>query len=286
MIPASIGQTDQFGNVVTRMGYSMKVNEKIRALTRHAPKRDAQFAYINEQKSAFQLRGDPIISVDSKKKELIGDFRVDGKVWCKQPIQVSDYKFASMAECVAAPYGVYDLGANKGYVWVGTSAGTPAFAVAAIREWWLVAGRHLYPSSKNLPILADAGGSNGCRCHAWKYRLQTEICDAFALTLTVAHFPAGCSKYNPVERRLFSHISMNWAGRPLSSLEIMLALIRGTSTQSGLTVDAFLLEGTFYGRETISRADIARVSTESHATRPVASLAQQQLSAFRQIPTA
>lgn len=254
--------------LLKQMGYSMKVNEKIRALTRHAPKRDAQFAYIKAQKLAFQERGDPVISVDSKKKELIGDFRADGKLWCKQPVQVNEYKFASMAECVAAPYGIYDVGANKGYVWVGTSADTPAFAVRAIKEWWMVAGRHLYPSAKNLLVLADGGGSNGYRSRAWKYRLQIELCDAFALTVTVAHFPTGCSKYNPVERRLFSHISMNWAGRPLSSLEIMLALIRGTSTQSGLTVDAFLLEGTFCGRETIPEAEMARLSIEGLATCP------------------
>jgi hypothetical protein len=250
------------------MGYSMKVNVKKRASTTHSPKRDAQFSYIAAQRAAFLAAGTPIISVDAKKKELIGNFRADGKSWCKEPINVSEYTYPSMAEYVATPYGVYDVWTNKGYVWVGTSGNTPAFAVTAIKRWWLYAGRYVYPEATNLLVLADGGGSNGCRCRAWKSELQTEICDGLGLTVTVCHYPPRCSKYNPIERRLFSHISMNWAGKPLTSLDLMLGYIRGTTTETGLTVEAFLLDGTFLQGQHVSKKAMDRLVLQQHQTCP------------------
>jgi hypothetical protein len=254
--------------LLKKMGYSMKVNVKKRASTAHSPKRDAQFKYISAQKAAFMVAGNPIISVDAKKKELIGDFKVPGTSWCKKPIEVSDYSFASMADCVATPFGVYDVRTNKGYVWVGTSGDTPAFAVMAIKQWWMYAGRHCYPDATSLLILADGGGSNGCRCRVWKHRLQKEFCDALGLPVTVCHYPTRCSKYNPIERRLFSHISINWAGKPLTSLPLMLGYIRGTTTETGLSVEAFLEDGDFPQREKVSKREMGQIALRCHDTFP------------------
>lgn len=194
------------------MGFSMKVNVKKRASTAYAPVRDAQFKYLASQKDVFLTAGLPVISVDAKKKELIGNFRAGGRTWRKTPIEVSEYTFASLAACVASPYGVYDLANNRGYVQVNTSVDSPERAVTAIRRWWHQAGCHAYPGATKLLILADGGGSNGCRCRAWKKQVQTQLCDGLRLTVTVCHYPPRCSKYNPIERRLFSHISMNWGG--------------------------------------------------------------------------
>jgi hypothetical protein len=250
------------------MGYSMKVNVKKRASTAHSPKRDAQFRYIASQKAAFLAAGNPIISIDAKKKELVGNFKANGRLWCKEAIEVSDYAFPSMAEYVATAYGVYDLSTNKGYVWVGTSGDTPAFAVTAVKHWWLYAGQHVYPDATSLLVLADGGGSNGHRCRAWKHRLQTELCDNLGLAVTVCHYPTRCSKYNPIERRLFSHISMNWAGKPLTSLDLILGYIRGTATETGLTVEAFLLEGDFPPGEQVSKTEMQQLTLRPHEICP------------------
>ena len=252
--------------LLKQMGYSMKVNVRHRASTAYAPKRDTQFKYIAEQKRVFLAAGDPVISVDTKKKELIGNFKANGRSWCKEAIEVDEYTLASLAECVATPCGVYDVRTNKGYVWVGTSGNTPAFAVTAIKRWWLHAGHHVYPEATNLLVLADGGGSNGCRCRAWKHELQTELSDGLGLTVTVCHYPPRCSKFNPVERRLFSHISMNWAGKPLSTLELMLGYIRGTTTKTGLTVEAFLLEGDFPLGQKVSKKEMDRLLLQRHQT--------------------
>jgi hypothetical protein len=250
------------------MGYSMKVNVKKRASTAHSPKRDAQFEYIAAQKAAFLAAGNPVISVDAKKKELIGNFKANGKSWCKSAIEVNAYTYGSLAECVATPYGVYDVRTNKGYIWVGTSGNTPAFAVTAIKRWWLHAGRYVYPEAASLLVLADGGGSNGRRCRAWRYQVQTELCDGLGLTVTVCHYPPQCSKFNPVERRLFSHVTMNWAGRPLSTLEVMLGYIRGTTTDTGLTVEAFHLEGAFAKGQQVSKKEMKGLALQPHQTCP------------------
>ena len=254
--------------LLRKMKYSMKVNVRSRASTTHSPKRDTQFQYIASQKARFLGAGLPVVSVDSEKKELIGDFWAAGAAWEKEAIKVSEHNFASMATCVATPYGVYDLATNKGCVCVGTSGNTPEFAVAAIRLWWEHAGRHVYPDATELLLLADGGGGNSCTCRAWKQQLQERLCDAFGLEVTVCHYPPGCSKYNPVERRLFSHISMNWAGKPLRTLELMLGYIRGTTTGSGLTVEAFLLEGEYATGKKVPENQFRRLAVRAHATCP------------------
>ena len=254
--------------LLKEMGYSMRVNVKTRASTRYSPKRDSQFEYIAQRKAAFLAAGCPVISVDCKKKELIGHFRASGQSWCDTAIQVNEHSFPSLAKCVAAPYGIYDILTNAGYVWVSTSRDTPASAVTAIKRWWLQSGRSMYPNAKELLILADSGGSNSCRSRAWKYSLQSDICDSCDLTVTVCHYPTGCSKYNPIERRLFSHISMNWLGKPLVSLEVMLGYIRGTTTQSGLSVQAFMMDEEFAGGQRVATPEMDTVAIHSHDTCP------------------
>ena len=165
----------------------------------------------------------------SQKKELIGDYRNNGRVWCRKAEEVYEHDFPDVAECKAVPFGIYDVTRNEGYVVVGTSNNTPEFSVNAIARWWEDVGQVAYPRTAELLILADGGGSNGSRARAWKLNLQDKVCDEFGLTVTVCHYPPGCSKWNPVEHRLFSQISCNWAGKPLRTLEMMLGYIRGTT---------------------------------------------------------
>jgi hypothetical protein len=174
--------------------------------------------------------------VDTKKKELIGNFRGKERSWCRQAPEVNEYDFSSEAECLAVPFGVYDLTKNAGYVVVGMSYNTPEFAVTSIARWWQEEGRHSHPGVGQLLILAGGGPSNGSRSGAWKVHLQEKVCDPFGLTVTVCHYPPGCSKWNRIEHKLFSQISKNWEGKPLRSLGIMLGYIRGTTTKKGLTV--------------------------------------------------
>ena len=250
------------------MGFSMRVNVKKRASTPHAPSRDPQFDYITAQRKAYLAANLPVISVDTKKKELIGNFMAKGRSWCKNPVEVNDYSFASLAECLAVPYGVYDVAKNHGYVYVGRSVDTPEFAATAVHKWWTDWGRQKYPGRTELLILADGGGSNGCRSRAWRKQVQIQLCDELGLTVTVCHYPPSCSKYNPIERRLFSHISMNWAGKPLLSLEVMLAYIRGTRTATGLAVEASLLEGEFKKGERVTKEELNRLALRPHEQCP------------------
>ena len=252
--------------LLRKLGYSLKVNVKQRAATVNSPKRDAQFSYIAQQRAKFLESGWPILSVDCKKRELIGGFRANGSAWCKGAIQVNEHSFASLASCVATPYGVYDIARNHGYVCVGTSRATPSFAVASLRRWWTETGQGAYPTATHILLLADGGGSNGYRCRAWKANLQSMLCDKFGLTITVCHYPPRCSKYNPIERRLFSHISMNWTGKPLYDLDMMLAYIRGTTTQSGLVVDVSQLDGEFPEGERVSRIVMEGLAVRGHET--------------------
>lgn len=224
--------------MLRKMGYSLRANKKKQAGAQH-PDRDEQFRYIKSQKAAFGEEGHPIISVDSKKKELIGNYRREGKTWRKEAIE-TDTHFASYAQCVAVPFGIYDVAQNTGYVTVGISHNTAEFSVNCIVVWWATHGRSLYPHRDRLLILADGGGGNGSSLRAWKNDLQTKLCDMFGLTVSVSHYPPGCSKWNPIEYRLFSQISINWAGRPLRNLEMMLGFIRGTTTTTGLKVEASL----------------------------------------------
>jgi hypothetical protein len=193
-------------------------------------------------KRLFQARGHPIISVDAKKKELIGNFKNAGRAWGQHDTVVNVHDFLGDALGRAVPYGIYDLQHNQGYVYVGTSADTSEFAVEAIYRWWTDPDRPTFPDESRLLILSDAGGSDGCRFRLWKQQLQVQLADRLGIEVMVCHYPTGASKWNPIEHRLFSYISLNWAGQPLRSLDKMLGYIRGTTTTAGLTVKAFLLD--------------------------------------------
>ncbi len=221
------------------MNYSLRVNQK-KIAADSSPARDPQFHYISSLRTRFQRRGFPIISVDTKKRELVGNFKNAGAKWDRSPELVRDHDFRSDSIGVAIPYGIYDQLANRGSVFVGISHDTPAFAVHSIAGWWKREGSARYGRARRLLILADTGGSNGSRCRNWKLELQGQLCNAFDLTVTVAHYPTGASKWNPIEHRLFSEISKNWAAEPLDSYHKILNFIRTTETQTGLIVKAYL----------------------------------------------
>ena len=225
------------------LGYALQANRK--SLCASNPHRDQQFRYLTCHRRQFSHNGYPIISVDTKKKELVGQFKNNGRLWCREPILVQDHDFRSQAQGLAIPYGIYDLQANRGFVVVGTSHDTPSFAVEALCQWWRRQGCHRYPGAPELLILADDGGSNGSRCRAWKLALQEKLVDRYQMAVTVCHYPAGASKWNPVEHRLFSEISKNWAGQPLIDYSTILRLIVTTRTQTGLAVRC-ALDTTYY----------------------------------------
>lgn len=218
-------------------GYSVRKNR--RCLSRPSPPgRDQQFQRIFKLIESCQREQIPIICVDTKKKELIGWFANPGGVWCKEATPVNDHDFLSDAEAKAVPYGVYDRLNHRGVIYVGDSKDTPEFAVDCITKWFCTEGRSRYPNPDRLVILADCGGSNSNRAKAWKYFLQEKLSDPYQVQVTVAHFPSGSSKWNPIEHRLFSAISLNWKGRPLDSFETMMNYIHTTTDKSGLKVDA------------------------------------------------
>ena len=252
--------------LLTDLGYSLKANRKRFTGPPH-PDRDAQFQHIERWKKRFLKEDWPVISVDAKKKELIGNFRNNGQTWCQEATEVNAYDFITDAECRATPYGIYGLNDNRGYVYVGTSADTPAFAVDAISQWWKDVGRRRFSGCSRLLILADSGGSNGCRPRLWKLRLQEQLADAFGLSVAVCHYPRGGSKWNPVEHRLLSAISINWAGQPLRTLEVMMALIRGTKV-GGHNVQARLLDNLYLTGVKVSKEEYAGIRLQRNATCP------------------
>jgi hypothetical protein len=203
--------------------------------------------------------------VDTKKKELIGNFKNAGRAWGQEAEAVNMHDFPHNALMRAVPYGIYDVSSQRGSVYVGSSADTPEFAVTALAHWWEEEGRQRFPGAKGLLILVDAGGSNGARSRSFKLDLQEQLSDRYGLSVTVCHYPTGCSKWNPIEHRLFSQISLNWAGKPLRSLEIMLNYIRGTSTQTGLTVRAACLEGPFEKGQKVSDDQMQHLNIEQHS---------------------
>lgn len=211
--------------------YRLRVNRK-NLSRKTCPVRDRQFRHINRLTKRFAGRKQPVISVDAKKRELVGAFKNQGRTWNRSAVDVNIYDFPSDADGVAIPYGIYDVTTGDGTVVVGTSHNTPGFATAAIHTWWSKVGRILYSSATDLLILADSGSSNAARAHAWKDGLQ-EIADATGLRITVAHYPTGASKWNPVEHRLFGPISTNWSGQPLTDYKTICGLIRHTRTMSG-----------------------------------------------------
>ena len=231
---------DTVGDLLREEGFSLQGNAKTIEGKRH-PDRDAQFRYINQQVKAHQDAGDPVISVDTKKKELVGEFKNAGRGWRPkgQPVATRTHDFPGDGRGKAIPYGVYDVTADAGWVSVGTDHDTAAFAVESIRRWWKGAGSSDYPLARRLLITADAGGSNGYRTRAWKAELAALAVET-GLEITVCHFPPGTSKWNKVEHRLFSHITMNWRGRPLTSHEVIVNTIAATTTRTGLRVHAEL----------------------------------------------
>lgn len=228
------------GRLLRAAGYSLQGNRKTKEGGQH-PDRNAQFEHINATVKQFQQRGQPVISVDTKKKELVGDFKNGGREWRPQgePEEVRVHDFLDKKLGKAIPYGVYDLTNNQGWVSVGIDHDTAQFATAAIGRWWKKMGRARFPQATELLIMADGGGSNGSRCRLWKVALQT-LADQLQMPIRVCHFPPGTSKWNKIEHRMFCHITQNWRGRPLVSHEVIVNLIANTATQQGLKIRAEL----------------------------------------------
>lgn len=249
------------------MGFSLKANKRKQG-RRGCLERDTQFTYIASERKRFIAANLPVISVDTKKKELIGEFRQPGRTWRRKPEEVHEHDFPGVDQHRVVPFGIYDVAKNTGYVVVGLSHDTPDFAVNSICRWWEDDGCRLYPEGRELLILADGGGCNAHNTWAWKFNLQRNLCNKFGLTVTVCHYPTGCSKWNPVEHRLFSYISINWAGKPLKTLERMLGFIRGTTTATGLTVKA-CSDSRHYGRgQEVTREQKEVINLTSHDTCP------------------
>ncbi|EDY49941.1 Putative IS3 family ISVisp1-like transposase (plasmid) [Streptomyces clavuligerus] len=231
---------DTVAGLLREEGFSLQGNAKTIGGAQH-PDRDAQFRYINERAKEFQAVGNPVVSVDTKKKELVGNYKNAGLEWHRagDPVRVRTHDFPDAELGKAIPYGIYDLTADTGWVSVGTDHDTAAFAVSSVRRWWHAAGRTAYPHARRLLITADAGGSNGYRTRAWKFELAALAVET-GTEITVCHFPPGTSKWNRIEHRLFSHIAMNWRGRPLTSHDVIVNSIAATTTRTGLTTRAEL----------------------------------------------
>jgi DDE family transposase len=255
---------DTVAHLLRVEGFSLQGNAKTLEGKQH-PDRDAQFRYLNEQVKEHQAAEDPVISVDAKKKELVGPYKNGGREWqpMGEPVQVNTHDFLDRETGKAIPYGIYDVTADTGWVNVGCDHDTAAFAVASIRRWWQSRGTSDYPHARRLLITADAGGSNGHRTRAWKTELAALAAET-GLHVTVCHLPPGTSKWNKIEHRLFSHITMNWRGRPLSSHEVIVASIAATTTRTGLTVRAELDTGTYPTGVEVSDAQIAALSMTRH----------------------
>jgi hypothetical protein len=256
------------GRCLHDMGYSLQANAKSLEGAQH-PDRDAQFRYINTQVKAFVRSGNPVVSVDTKKKELVGAFKNGGRRWQPQgePEAVHVHDFPHLGKGKAIPYGTYDIAQDKALVNVGVSHDTAEFAVASIRRWWRMLGRRSYARAERLLICADAGGSNGNRLRAWKVYLQG-LADEIAIPISVCHYPPGTSKWNKIEHRLFSFISMNWRGKPLVSYETVVALIGGTRTRSGLQVKALLDTQDYETGLQISTQRMHALNLRGHAFHP------------------
>ena len=250
--------------LLTDSGYSLQANRKTREGSQHVD-RDAQFRYIDRRVRQQLRQAEPAISVDTKKKELVGDFKNPGREWRPkgnpEPVRVHDFLIPEQGKAI--PYGVYDLSRDEGWVSVGIDHDTASFAVNAVRRWWKIMGRPAYPDTESLLITADAGGSNGPRVRLWKWELQ-KFANRTGLAITVCHFPPGTSKWNKIEHRLFSHIAMNWRGKPLVSLAAIVSLIGSTSTTSGLRIRSEIDHGSYPLGVKISEEQMARVRLKPH----------------------
>ena len=246
------------------LGFSLQANAKTREGKQH-PDRDAQFQYINKKVRSFQRRGWPVISVDAKKRELVGNFESRGREWQPKgkPEQVRTHSFPDEELGVAIPYGVYDQTQNNGWVSIGIDHNTADFATETIRRWWHYMGAKTYPQAKELLITADAGGSNGSRCRLWKKGLQ-DVADELGLKMTVCDFPPGTSKWNKIEHRMFCHITENWRGRPLLSRAVIINLIGNTTTETGLTINAQIDTNSYPIGIKISNEELAMLNITKH----------------------
>ena len=254
--------------LLRKLGYSLQSARKTLEGKQH-PDRDAQFQHINDEVAAAISAGQPAISIDTKKKELVGKFKNPGREWhlAGEPPKVNTYDFPSMAEGKAIPYGVYDIGKDTGVVSVGIDHDTAQFSVAAIRAWWQQLGKPAYPDAKRLQITADCGGSNSSRTRLWKTELQ-QFANDTGLQIQVCHFPPGTSKWNKVEHRLFSFISKNWRGQPLASYQVIINLIAATKTSTGLQVYARLDENDYPDKIKITDTQLAAVNITRHHFHP------------------
>ena len=252
--------------VLKSMGFSLRSNRKsISDAT--SPERNKQFEYIAYLRESYAQEGHPIISVDTKKKELVGLFKNPGSTWQRQSIPVNDHDFRSQAEGIAVPYGFYELLLNRGHVFVGTSFETAEFATDSIVRWWRYAKKD-YANPQRLLILADGGGGNGARSRAWKAFVQARLADQYNIPVTICHYPPGTSKWNPIEHRLFSAISKNWQGKPLDSYETIINYIRTTTTATGLQVRARLVKKLYKKGIKITDAQFSKLSITHHTTLP------------------
>jgi hypothetical protein len=249
--------------ILSGLGYSLQANRKTDEGTKENPDRNAQFEFINEQTKSFQEKRCPVVSVDTKKKENIGNFKNSGREYRKkgEPVEVSVYDFIDKTKGKVAPYGVYDLAKNQGWVSVGISSDTAAFAVNAIRAWWHAMGRQAYRHAKEILITADCGGSNGYRVKLWKTELQ-KLATELGMTIRVSHFPPGTSKWNKIEHKLFCFITKNWRGKPLIDRATVVQLIGSTRTETGLTVQAMLDENQYEKGIKVSEEELNAVKLE------------------------
>ena len=262
------------GKLLKEMDFSLRVNCKKNSNGDKKPTaeenkdRDKQFIYIKELREQFCENDDIIISVDTKNKEMIGNFKNEGKVWSNKEIPVNDHDFPSYSKGKAIPYCIYNIRKNSGTVFVGTTHDTPRFAVDCIQKWLEKEGRNLHPISQKMLVLADCGGSNSSRSRVWKYDIQEKVSNKYGLTVTVCHFPPGTSKWNPVEHRLNSQISRNWEGKPLKCIETVLKYIRRTKTITGLKVKAHFVRKHYKLGEKVSDQEMNEISIVGHDVFP------------------
>jgi hypothetical protein len=247
--------------------YRLRVNTKHNEGSSPAD-RDVQFQYLQAVRQDFRESGQPVVSVDTKKKELIGDFKNSGRVWRQEAERVNVHDFPSQAQGRAVPYGIYDVLRNQGTVYLGDSADTAEFAVDSVAQWCENEMPDSYPQATRLLIHADCGGSNANRCKLWKQQLQEKVADRFGLKVTVCHYPTGCSKWNPIEHRLFSEISKTWAGCPLRSFDVMAAYIQDTHTDTGLSVRVHRVRRDYQKGQQVSAEQMAALSLQHHTVCP------------------
>ena len=250
-----------------KLKISLKSNKKALS-SKEDKRRNSQIEQINKYKNFYISLNRPVISIDTKKKEPIGLFKNLGRLWRKTFFKVQDHDFPNLRKAQAIPFGIYDIAINKGYIYINTSHETSGFLVAMLVRWWEEKGKFLYPNAKDLLILCDAGGANGWRRKGWKYELYKQFSVRFGIEVTVCHYPPGASKWNPIEHRLFSFISINWAGEPLESIEKMVELINSTKTETGLTVEAFLDDTEYKTGMKYTKEQMAEIKVKSFILNP------------------